>query len=91
MQNPVAPALSNAEPRRRGRRKQSKARNLRDQFRDHPHHILAFRGDSVVPFDKNQAERDLWMREPRQKFSGTFRNFQSLTNFCRTGYLCTAR
>ena len=83
----MAPALSNAEPRRWGRRKQSKARNLLDQFRDHPHHILALMGDSAVPFDKNQAERDLWMMKPRQKFSGMFRNLQSLTNFCRTGGL----
>jgi len=88
-QNPVGVAQG---PKRRGRRKQSKARNLLDRFRDHPDSILAFMRDFAVPFDNNQSERDLRMMKLRQKISGTFRNFAALVNFCRIrGYVSTAR
>lgn len=88
--NPVAAPLPG--PKRPGRRKQSKARNLLDRFRDYPDEILAFMRDFAVPFDNNQSERDLRMMKLRQKISGTFRSFQALVNFCRIrGYVSTAR
>ncbi len=81
-----------AGPTRRGRRTQSKARNLLDRFRDHPDGILAFMRDFAVPFDNNLSERDLRMMKLRQKISGTFRSFDALVDFCRIrGYVSTAR
>ncbi len=90
VQNPVPEPPPG--PTRRGRRKQTKARNLLDRFRDHPDGILAFMRDFKVPFDNNLSERDLRMMKLRQKISGTFRNVDALVDFCRIrGYVSTAR
>lgn len=89
-QNPALEPPDGAK--RRGRGKQSKARNLLDRFRGYSEGILAFMRDFAVPFDNNLSERDLRMMKLRQKISGTFRSFDALVDFCRIrGYVSTAR
>jgi transposase len=79
-------------PRQRGRAKQTPARNLLERLWLRQDEVLAFLDDLTIPFDNNQAERDLRALKMQQKVSGCFRSEPGADAFARLrSYLATLR
>jgi len=76
----------------KGRLKRGKTGALVDRLILHKQKYLLFFADFNVPFDNNQAERDIRMFKVKQKVSGCFRTMKGARDFAAlTSYIGTAR
>ena len=68
------------------------AKNLLIRFADYKANILRFVVDDRVPFDNNQAERDVRMVKVKSKVSGSFRTMEGAKQFAAIrGFISTLR
>lgn len=78
--------------RRRGRRKLGRERSLIERFRRFEEDICRFMHDFRVPFENNQAERDVRNVKTKVKVAGCFRSEKGMRSYLDiTSYLSTAR
>jgi transposase len=84
--------LIQKEEKSRGRQKQSPARNLLTRLDKYKELVLSFLMHPAIPFDNNQAERDIRPVKLRQKMSGSIRSEYGAANFLRIrSYISTLR
>ena len=79
----IAQLGESENPLREGSRNRSKSRCLLDRFIKYHAEICRFASDFRVPFDNNQAERDIRNAKVKQKVSGGFRTDGGVENFSK--------
>jgi transposase len=88
----VAAGLEAQPPPELPEQVRKQARNLLLRLERRREEVLRFLTDFAVPFDNNQAERDLRMVKLQQKTSGCFRSAEGARRFCRIrSYVSTMR
>ena len=84
--------LEERKPGQRGKIRRSAPRRLADRLWSHVDEFLRFLSDCRVPFDNNQAERDLRPLKTKIKVSGCFRTVLGAEGFGRIqSFLSTAK
>jgi transposase len=80
------------EKTKKGKPKRGKTGSLVDRLILHKDKYLLFFNDFSVPFDNNQAERDIRMFKVKQKVSGCFRTMDGAKDFAAImSFIGTAR
>jgi transposase len=88
----VAEGLHAQPPPEAPEQVKKQARNLLLRLERRKEEVLRFLSDFAVPFENNQAERDLRMVKLQQKVSGCFRSEDGARRFCRIrSYVSTMR
>ncbi|MEF2913471.1 MAG: IS66 family transposase [Succinivibrio sp.] len=90
--NMECPPPDNTEPKKRGKRKKGKERSLIERLIKLKASVCLFIHNFAVPFDNNQAERDIRNVKTKSKVSGCFRSVKGAQNYLTiTSFLSTAR
>ncbi len=80
------------QPKKKGRKKKTKERNLLERLRDFENDTLLFMVVNYVQFTNNDGENAIRMTKVQQKISGCFRSMDGTKIFCRIrSYLLTAQ
>ena len=84
--------LPESKPSKRGRKKKGKVRSLIERLDHLKTEVCRFTKDFNVPFDNNQAERDIRMVKTKTKVSGCFRSKDGATAYLKImSYIGTAK
>ena len=84
--------ISEKVPGKRGRQGKGKIRALIERFFDNEASVCLFTQNFNVPFDNNQAERDVRMVKVKTKVAGCFRTLEGAQSFMTImSYLGTAK
>lgn len=90
--NMECPPPDKIEPKKRGKKKKGKERALIDRLIKLKDSVCLFIHNFPVPFDNNQAERDLRNVKTKAKVSGCFRTKAGAKTYLKiTSYLSTAK
>jgi len=81
-----------AEGNKRGRKKKGKVLALAERLAVRKASVILFIKNFAVPFDNNQAERDIRMIKTKSKVSGCFRSMQGAKDYLKImSYVGTAK